>query len=162
MEQSLCQHPWDNGLQWWVYNGCTVRYVYRIFEYLLVLGIFDSLGFRILVLVLGFSVVWHLSWQLMIYLLSSRFKQVWLATTCKLFCWAIRLSCSNLPIYTVGTYQPLAQALLTPKFVGCTTNYTSKLQPWSIWAVNIQQFWWPFGGSVSSAGRYQKYTVTIY
>ena len=124
MEQSLCQHPWDNGLQWWVYNGCTVRYVYRIFEYLLVLGIFDSLGFRILVLVLGFSVVWHLSWQLMIYLLSSRFKQVWLATTCKLFSWAIRLSCSNLPNYTVGTYQPLAQALLTPKFVGCTTNYT--------------------------------------
>ena len=40
-----------------VYNGgstnsCTVRFVYRIFDYSFVLGIFDSLRFRIFVLVL--------------------------------------------------------------------------------------------------------------
>ena len=34
------------------YNGCTVRFVYRIFEYSFVLGIFDLLGFRIFVLAL--------------------------------------------------------------------------------------------------------------
>ena len=52
VQQSLCLQWWDNGLQWWVYNGCTVRFVYRIFEYSFVLGIFDWLGFRIFVLAL--------------------------------------------------------------------------------------------------------------
>ena len=33
-------------------NGCTVRFVYRIFEYSFVLGVFDSLRFRIFVLAL--------------------------------------------------------------------------------------------------------------
>ena len=41
-----------------VYNGCTVRLVYRIFEYSFVLGIFDSLGFRIFVLALVFAKEW--------------------------------------------------------------------------------------------------------
>ena len=40
-QQSLCLQRWDNGLQQWVYNGCTVRFVYGIFEYSFVLGIFD-------------------------------------------------------------------------------------------------------------------------
>jgi len=52
VKQSLCLQRWDNGLQLWVYNGCTVRFVYRIFEYSFVLGIFDSLGFRIFTLAL--------------------------------------------------------------------------------------------------------------
>ena len=52
VQQSLCLQHWDNGLQRWVYNGCTVRFVYRIFEYSFVLGIFNSLGFRIFVLAL--------------------------------------------------------------------------------------------------------------
>ena len=47
VQQSLC-------LQRWVYNDCTVRFVYRIFEYSFILGIFDSLGFRIFVLALEF------------------------------------------------------------------------------------------------------------
>jgi len=42
----------NNGLQQWDYNGCTVRFVYRIFEYSFVLGIFDLLGFRVFVLAL--------------------------------------------------------------------------------------------------------------
>ena len=46
VQQSLC-------LQRWVYNGCTVRFVYRIFEYSFVLGKLDSLGFRIFVLALS-------------------------------------------------------------------------------------------------------------
>ena len=54
-ETKPCLHPWDNGLQWWVYNGCTVRFVYRIFEYSFVLGIFDSLGFRTFVLALVYT-----------------------------------------------------------------------------------------------------------
>jgi len=33
-------------------NSCTVSFVYRIFEYSFVLGIFNSLGFRIFVLAL--------------------------------------------------------------------------------------------------------------
>ena len=52
VQQSLCLQRWDNGLQRWVYNGFTVRFVYRIFEYSFVLGIFDSLGFRTFVLAL--------------------------------------------------------------------------------------------------------------
>ena len=52
VKQSLCLQRWDNGLQRWVYIGCTVKFVYRIFEYSFVLGIFDSLGFRIFVLAL--------------------------------------------------------------------------------------------------------------
>ena len=56
VKQSLCLQRWDNGLQRWVYNGCTVRFVYRIFEYSFVLGIFDSLGFRIFVLALVMSI----------------------------------------------------------------------------------------------------------
>ena len=44
VKQSLCLQRWD--------NGCTVRFVYRIFEYSFVLGILDSLGFRIFVLAL--------------------------------------------------------------------------------------------------------------
>ena len=47
-----CLQQWDNGLQQWVSNGFTVRFVYRILEYSFVLGIFDSLGFRIFVLAL--------------------------------------------------------------------------------------------------------------
>jgi len=54
VQQSLCLQRWDNGLQWWVYNGCTVRFVFRIFEYSFILGIFDSSGFRIFVLALQF------------------------------------------------------------------------------------------------------------
>jgi len=53
VQQSLCVQRWDNGLQRWVYNGCTVIFVYRIFEYSFVLGIFVSLGFRIFVLALS-------------------------------------------------------------------------------------------------------------
>jgi len=49
VQQNLCLQRWDNGLQQWVYNGCTVRFVYSIFEYSFVLGIFDSLGFRIFI-----------------------------------------------------------------------------------------------------------------
>ena len=41
-----------NGLQQWVYDGRTVRFVYRMFEYSFVLGIFDLLGFRIFILAL--------------------------------------------------------------------------------------------------------------
>ena len=52
VQQSLCLQWWGNGLQRWVYNGCTVKFVYRIFEYSFVLGIFDLLGFRIFVLAL--------------------------------------------------------------------------------------------------------------
>jgi len=52
VQQSLCLQWWDNRLQQWVYNGCTVRFVYRIFKYSIVLGIFDSLGFRMFVLAL--------------------------------------------------------------------------------------------------------------
>jgi len=33
-------------------NGCTVRFVYRIFEYLFIFGIFNSLRFRIFILAL--------------------------------------------------------------------------------------------------------------
>jgi len=50
-----CLQQWDNGLQRWVSNGFTVRFVYRIFEYSFVLGIFDLLGFRIFVLALLIS-----------------------------------------------------------------------------------------------------------
>jgi len=59
VQQSLCLQRWDNGL--WVYNGCTVSFVYRIFEYSFVLGIFDSLGFRIFVLALSEipAMGWH-------------------------------------------------------------------------------------------------------
>jgi len=46
VQQSLCLLQWDNGLQRWVHNSCTVRFGYRIFEYLFVLEIFDLLGFR--------------------------------------------------------------------------------------------------------------------
>ena len=59
VQQSLCLQWWDNGLHRWVYNSCTVRFVYRIFEYSFVLGIFDSLGFRIFILALQ----WRLSMQ---------------------------------------------------------------------------------------------------
>ena len=58
VKQSLCLQRWDSGLQRWVYNGCTVRFVYRIFEYSFVLGIFDSLGFRIFVLALIKNTLW--------------------------------------------------------------------------------------------------------
>ena len=40
-----------------VSNGFTVRFVYRIFEYSFVLGIFDSFGFRIFVLALPKSIL---------------------------------------------------------------------------------------------------------
>jgi len=40
-------------------NSCTVSFVYRIFEYLFVLGIFDSLGFRIFVLALVYIHIVH-------------------------------------------------------------------------------------------------------
>ena len=56
-QQSLCLQRWDNGLQRWVYSSCTVRFVYRIFEYSFVLGIFDSLAFRIFVLALLYTTV---------------------------------------------------------------------------------------------------------
>ena len=47
----LCNKPFVyNGGS--TYNGCTVRFVYRIFEYSFVLGMFNSLGFRIFVLAL--------------------------------------------------------------------------------------------------------------
>ena len=38
VQQSLCLQCWDNGLQRWVCKGCTVRFVYRIFEYSFVWG----------------------------------------------------------------------------------------------------------------------------
>jgi len=58
MQQSLCLQWWDNVYNSGSTNSCTVRFVYRIFEYSFVLGIFDSLRFRIFVLALMTTIKW--------------------------------------------------------------------------------------------------------
>jgi len=52
VQQSLCLQRGTTVYNGGSTNGCTVRFVYRIFEYSFVFGIFDSLQFRIFVLAL--------------------------------------------------------------------------------------------------------------
>lgn len=50
---------WDSSLQWWVYNGCTVKFLRIVYDYSCILEIFELLGFRQFVLALIITQVYH-------------------------------------------------------------------------------------------------------